>query len=238
MPPPDLTSDSGDRAALYEHLYADLGYHSQLNLTHADRLIHLHLLPYYSNKTRSKRILDVGCSHGKGVEILWRHGFYANGMDISTTAIQMARQARDPSAYFDAADPSRPCGGDECFKQGSAAALPWANASFDALISTDMLEHLPTPLVPQVVHEFSRVVTEAMFMSIALKEEHNKFANRTLHETQQSAKWWKAHFEAAGEWRCDLEKPRCPKCTAENMAWLRCLRRGQHSTRISTLRGL
>ncbi|HIV58057.1 MAG TPA: class I SAM-dependent methyltransferase [Candidatus Stackebrandtia faecavium] len=56
------------------------------------------------------RALDVGC--GEGADVLWlaRHGWRADGIDLSTTAIERAVEAADEhgtgSASFDVADVS------------------------------------------------------------------------------------------------------------------------------------
>ena len=121
------------------------------------------------------------------------------------------------------------CGDDACFKQGSAAAIPWPNASFDAIMTTDMLEHVPEPLLPKVVAEFTRVAVEALFMAISVVVEHNKFGNATLHETVKKGAWWKAAFEASNHWRCRHSRPECPAVShcarhAKEIAWVQCLR--------------
>ena len=57
----------------------------------ASRYVHrLAILPLRS-------VLDVGCSHGKGVSLLWKHGINASGCDISPTAIELARSTREQS---------------------------------------------------------------------------------------------------------------------------------------------
>ena len=171
-------SDPYDRSALYEELYSKLGYHANPTLSHGKELIALRVVPWFGNLSSrglSARVLDVGCSHGLGVALLWSHGLYASGLDLSPTAVRMATTLRVPPEQA-VANPWWPCGRDACFKVGSAAALPWANASFDAILTTDVLEHVPPPLVPSVAAEFSRVVQRgfgggALFMAIALKED-------------------------------------------------------------------
>lgn len=161
-----------DRSNLYERLYADFDYHSSPKLTHAKAIIqHLVLKHYEAAEARARaRVLDVGCSHGLGVNLLWNLGIHASGTDLAPTAVKMATRLRvvgPPPAG--ASELSWPCLRDDCFKVGSAAALPWANRSFDAILSTDVLEHVPPPLVPQVVREFSRVARSHLFLAIALE---------------------------------------------------------------------
>ena len=228
-------SDPYDRSALYEELYSKLGYHANPTLSHGKELIALRVVPWFGNLSSrglSARVLDVGCSHGLGVALLWSHGLYASGLDLSPTAVRMATTLRVPPEQA-VANPWWPCGRDACFKVGSAAALPWANASFDAILTTDVLEHVPPPLVPSVAAEFSRVVQRgfgggALFMAIALKEEVNKFGGHVLHESIRRAAWWSGVFEEAGPWKCEEHKAVCsparPRSCLSTL-WLECKRR-------------
>lgn len=142
--------------------------------------------------------------------MLWEAGFRASGMDLAPTAVEMALRHRVPPGDHDR------CGGEPCFKQGSAAAIPWPDQSFDAIMSTDVLEHIPPGLVPQVALEFARVAREHLFLAVKCKEEvRKKYINRlsgnvvqahALHETVQTAQWWKARFEQTGAWRCTFSQ--------------------------------
>ncbi|KAJ1634317.1 hypothetical protein T492DRAFT_515409 [Pavlovales sp. CCMP2436] len=159
-----------NRTKMYEALYRS-GYHSQLGLSHAGPLIKHFVNPAYAHvpdRART-RVLDVGCSHGRGVEMLWRHGYCGGGSDLAQTAVDMAIKARVPSAAIVAR--CGPASGAEIFRQGSAAALPWPSRHFAAIISTDVLEHVPEPLIPSVVREFARVARDKLFLMIATQPE-------------------------------------------------------------------
>eukprot|EP00966_Prymnesium_polylepis_P224208 5186801-Prymnesium_polylepis.1 len=76
-----------DRTDLYEMMYANKSYHSDLSVTHARELMDFLVVPTLNTSTRQQlRVLDVGCSHGRGVQLLWEHKFSASGMDLSITA--------------------------------------------------------------------------------------------------------------------------------------------------------
>ncbi|KAJ1634787.1 S-adenosyl-L-methionine-dependent methyltransferase [Pavlovales sp. CCMP2436] len=219
---PPAVAAALDRSAVYEHLYAKGGYHQSLGVTHALPIINERISRWVETKTRpTKRILDVGCSHGMGVQTLWNLGFRASGTDLATTAVDMATKARVP--------PGRNCDGDKCFKQGSAAQLPWADGAFDALMSTDVLEHVPKGLLEQTVREFTRVTREKLFLIIATALEWDLIVSgptgssskigftqklggpaklATLHETVEGPEWWIDLFQSAsgGAWSCRFVK--------------------------------
>lgn len=207
-----------DRTKMYEYLYSKLGYHKQLGISHAIPLIKGPLSHMFSEtSTRNQlHVLDVGCSHGLGVQTLWQHGFCGSGLDISPTAVSMARQHRHPP-------PGLSCAMPPSFRVGSAGALPWPEASFDAIISTDVLEHVPTKLVPAMVREMTRVTRRALLLKIAMEPEgevmrHGEkgdqrrgFVGRlkgdvkqagSLHETVEDSAWWISQFESGGQWSC------------------------------------
>jgi 2-polyprenyl-3-methyl-5-hydroxy-6-metoxy-1,4-benzoquinol methylase len=190
-----------DRTSTYENIYSSRGYHADLRLTHAAELIDFISLHHAHDASRNTvRVLDLGCSHGLGVQLLWRAGFDASGMDIAPTAVVLARTHRRWERLRDRIHKHDPCRGEPCFKQGSGASMPWANRSFSVIMSTDMLEHLPTELVPLAVAEMTRVATEALFLVIAAGPDAKLGVQ--LHETRQTYPWWQRQREASGHWLC------------------------------------
>lgn len=224
-----------DRTKMYEYLYSKLGYHNKLWMSHAIPLIQGPLVHLYPDKVaRSKlHVLDVGCSHGLGVQTLWAEGFCASGVDISPTAVALARKHRKvPTELSCQTRPS--------FRVGSAGALPWPNGTFDAIISTDVLEHIPTGLVPQMVREMTRVTRGTLLLKIAMQPEfelmrHGEKGDRrrgfvgrlsgaakqapTLHETVEDSAWWIRHFEVEGQWSC--EDSECEPPMQSKQEWKR-----------------
>lgn len=85
------------------------------------------------------RVLDVGCGTGYTLSRL-PDGVHATGIDISPTSVALARE-RAPGASI---------------VQGSATALPFDDASFDACVALDVLEHLDDDL--GAARELRRVV--------------------------------------------------------------------------------
>ena len=130
-------------ANLYEDLYKT-GYHNDLSLTHAKQLV------VFASTSNPDNVLDVGCSHGLGVQMLWKRGVHANGIDISPTAVEMAIKTRTKH------NKHKMCGEYACFKVGNATHLPFPDKSFDTIISSDVLEHINSNDVPPWC-EFARV---------------------------------------------------------------------------------
>jgi ubiquinone/menaquinone biosynthesis C-methylase UbiE len=75
----------------------------------------------------------------------------------------------------------RPCVGD-CFLQGSALSIPWPDNSFDAIISSDVLEHIAPDDIPVLVQELHRVSRSLVILLIAPREEiDHKQLNTVSH---------------------------------------------------------
>jgi SAM-dependent methyltransferase len=94
---------------------------------------------YYRDVTRhfepGARLLDVGCGTG------WLADHFADytGLDGSPDAVAAATERRRNVALHDVSEP-----------------LPFEDASFDAVVMKDLLEHVPDPVA--LVHEVRRVL--------------------------------------------------------------------------------
>ena len=87
------------------------------------------------------RVLEVGCGAGRCIRTIRRHrpDLAAHGCDISPSAIDAAQRHGDGVLY----------------ELADAAALPYGNATFDAVVVMDLIEHVPD--VPGVMAEIRRV---------------------------------------------------------------------------------
>ncbi len=88
-------------------------------------------------------VLDLGCGEGYGVDLLAQQGFDAVGVDIFESAARHARR-RYRASPFACAD---------------AAALPFPDDSFDAVVSLQVIEHVPDP--GRYLAEAARVIRPA-----------------------------------------------------------------------------
>ncbi len=90
-----------------------------------------------------KRVLDVGCGTGANLLVLAEHfGCTPAGVDSSEAMLAEARR-KLPDADL---------------RRGVAERLPFDDASFDAVLSVEMLEHLPADVREPALLEMLRVL--------------------------------------------------------------------------------
>lgn len=93
---------------------------------------------------QGKDVLDLGCAGGFMAEALDDRGARVTGIDPAKDAIAAA------SAHADLT------GREIRYDVGVGEALPYADASFDAVVCVDVLEHVQS--LPQVIAEVTRVL--------------------------------------------------------------------------------
>lgn len=194
--------------ALYDALYS-IGYHNKTHISHANELIKaLKRLrnPHDINLSKIDSMLDIGCSHGMAVEKLWKLGLRANGVDVSDLAVQKARDTRKTKQN---------CHQQPCFQVASAALLPFANRSFDGIMSSDVLEHVQAEDVRLAVSELARVARSVLILKISNRPEgsvaelnalrhareqrgEEGWSSFNLHATIQGPDYWLRLFEERG----------------------------------------
>jgi len=90
---------------------------------------HVVAYEYASTLVRGLRVLDAGCGEGYGPDLLAAAGGEVVGVDLEPEIVHRAR-ARYPRVTFDIAN---------------LVSLPYPDASFDAVVSLQVIEHLHTP---------------------------------------------------------------------------------------------
>jgi len=97
-----------------------------------------------AGQLRGQRVLDLGCGGGLLAEPLSRAGARVTGIDLSASALAVAREhaARSDLRIE--------------YIQARAERLPFRTASFDIVVAFDVLEHLDD--LPAAIAEISRVL--------------------------------------------------------------------------------
>jgi SAM-dependent methyltransferase len=105
---------------------------------------HWHRYAFARRLVAGRRVADVACGEGYGSALLAAAASTVIGLDIDPGAIAHA------AATYD--DPRLR------FAIGSATALPLPDASVDAIVSFETIEHLPADAQPAMLAEFARVL--------------------------------------------------------------------------------
>ncbi|CAM2818009.1 class I SAM-dependent methyltransferase [Rariglobus hedericola] len=130
-------------------------------------------------------VLDVGCGMGLLVRTLLEHDVQAHGIDIAPRPIE-ANNAINPGH----------------FQLGSILDLPFADNSWNTIVSTDCLEHIAEADVPKALSELYRVAESSVFICLATTRDRDG----RWHLTVRNREWWEARFFAAGFRRHPLDQ--------------------------------
>jgi 2-polyprenyl-3-methyl-5-hydroxy-6-metoxy-1,4-benzoquinol methylase len=93
---------------------------------------------------KGQTVLDFGCGDGVLTYALFKRQAHSHGFDVAETAVQTAvakHQSRQSSASF-------------CLASGYTT--PYRTASFDGIVSTEVIEHVQQPL--QLLEEIRRLL--------------------------------------------------------------------------------
>lgn len=101
----------------------------------------------YEIKRDVRSVLDLGCGNGRHAIYFARLGMKAAGIDVSQQAIDWADDwAKREGLEID-------------FRVGDIAALPYEDASFDAVVSHGVLDHVRPALAAAATREVRRILT-------------------------------------------------------------------------------
>jgi len=103
-------------------------------------------IKHFGDHSKSKKYLDIGCGGGILSEEMAKRGFNVTAIDLSPASIETAKQH---AAKMNVTNIN--------YLVGNAYSLPFENESFDAVIMSDVLEHIHD--LPKAIIEISRVLT-------------------------------------------------------------------------------
>jgi SAM-dependent methyltransferase len=108
---------------------------------------HWHRYAFARQFVAGRRTLDVACGEGYGSALLATAAASVIGVDVAADVVAHARERyRDrPNLRFEA---------------GSAARLPLPDASVEAVVSFETIEHLPREDQPRMIAEIARVLAD------------------------------------------------------------------------------
>lgn len=143
---------------------------------------HWHRYAFAAPLVVGRRVLDAACGEGYGSNLLAAHARDVVGVDVSEQAIGHAR-----ARYLPGRSNLR-------FEQADATALPFADDSFDVVVSFETLEHLAAH--EQLVSGFARVLGDDGMLLISSPDKRtysdlagfrNEFHVRELYREELEA---------------------------------------------------
>jgi SAM-dependent methyltransferase len=105
---------------------------------------HNHRYAFARRFVEGRRVLDIACGEGYGAALLAQVAASVTGVDIDADSIARASQTYAAASLR--------------FVAGPATALPLPDASVDAIVSFETIEHLPADAQPRMLAEFARVL--------------------------------------------------------------------------------
>ncbi len=132
-----------------------------------------------------KTVLDAGCGSGKLLRQLMEDGsFDVHGFDIASNCL-------DP--FFDQIK-------DSILTIGSLWNKEDFSKPYDAIICTDVLEHIPPEHVSQVLENLNNCTRRLCYLAIALFPDGfgEVILKKPLHLTVRPASWWLGELQKAG----------------------------------------
>ena len=126
-------------------------------------------------KGASGTCLEIGCGNGELImELKKTPAIVPAGLDITLAGFK----------YNDL----------ECY-EAPAWKMPFNNKHWDYSISTDVLEHMPTELIPETLKEINRVTKYKTIHAISTKKAVRDYCGYKVHLTVRPLSWWEEMFK-------------------------------------------
>lgn len=138
------------------------------------------MMEYYGD---FKKGIDVGCGRANGVQFAREKGFDVYGCDISEGAVKCWKER----------------GVEEFCKVAPANNLPYADGEFDAVVCSEVMEHIPEEDTLDTLREIYRIGSDKYFFTISLTPEQLPVAGYIQsHINLHEPKWWFEQFDKVG----------------------------------------
>jgi len=166
--------ETTDYGRIYDALYAK-GYNN-----HPQGWgVKVGMLPWMVEHLDFETVLDVGCGRGQDVKFLLDAGKNAHGVDASGEAVNIACREVDSTRFSD---------------RDLTDDVRWGGIRFDAVVSSDVLEHLEEADVPAAVERIVAAANRYVGLRTAAFEtksgERCGFGSEVIHPTRKPSEWW------------------------------------------------
>lgn len=146
-----MVQSESDPKAKWDKVYSEgfmtMWYPNEDIIRFCSRLIRKRLThDRYEVKRPVERVLDLGCGNGRHAMYFARQGFKTAGIDVSQQAIDWA------------ADWARREELDVDFRVADIEKLPYADRSFDVVVSHGVLDHVPAKTARNAAKEVHRIL--------------------------------------------------------------------------------
>lgn len=134
---------------------------------------HIHRYHFAAQLAEDKIVCDIACGDGYGSMLLSQHASHVSSVDIDAKTIELARQKYGSQNNLD-------------FFQSDALNTPFADHSFDCIVSFETLEHLYEHEL--LLNEFKRILKPEGVLMISTPDKdiysgdthHNEFHEKEL----------------------------------------------------------
>lgn len=109
--------------------------------------------------TTGRRFLEIGCAGGAFLNAAQKHGFLAQGVELSEDACRFAKETFGLQVFA-----------------GELADARFPDGSFDVIFMGDVIEHLPDPIA--TLREINRVLDKKGILVMALPSQTNSLFSR------------------------------------------------------------
>ena len=133
------------------------GERLEINISNETMLEHLHRYAIAQELVKGKKVLDIACGEGYGVNLLAKQAGHVTGVDNDGATIEKAKNKYKA--------------GNITFKTGSALQMPAENNCFDIITCFETLEHLSEHDL--LLNELKRVLVKGGILLISTPEKLN-----------------------------------------------------------------